>query len=137
MLRELASAGVDPEQVPNLEQWQTLLLRFAHRFRDEASPLHYCVVRARARAAHAMTVVIGASELLLESQLDPDQRQAAENVHRSGQELLGVIDQMLSDVTEQAKSSPPRPLSAKSPRLGTAKRRFRVLLAEDNEFNRA
>ncbi len=37
-----------------------------------------------------MTVVIGASELLLEGSLDPEQRVAAENVHRSGQQLLGV-----------------------------------------------
>ena len=32
-----------------------------------------------------MTVVIGASELLLESELDPEQRLAAQHVHRSGQ----------------------------------------------------
>ncbi len=51
-----------------------------------------------------MTVVIGASELLLEGPLEPEQRAAAENVHRSGQQLLGVIDQMLSDVTEEAPS---------------------------------
>ncbi|HWZ90644.1 MAG TPA: response regulator [Polyangiaceae bacterium] len=137
MLRELASAGVDPEQVPNLEQWQTLLLRFAHRFRDEHSPLHLASSALGHELRTPMTVVIGASELLLESELDPDQRQAAQNVHRSGQELLSVIDQLLSEVTEQGQSIPPRALGPSNQRGEAAKRRFRVLLAEDNEFNRA
>jgi CheY-like chemotaxis protein len=138
MLRELASAGVDPEAVPNLEQWQTLLLRFAHRFRDEpSSPLNFASSALGHDLRTPMTVVIGASELLLESELDPEQRQAAQNVHRSGQELLSVIDQMLSDVTEQAKSSPPRAITTPSLRLDVEKRTHRVLLAEDNEFNRA
>ena len=54
MLRELASAGVEADQVPSLEQWQTLLLRFAHRFRDEPSESPaICLVRARTRSAHA------------------------------------------------------------------------------------
>jgi CheY-like chemotaxis protein len=137
MLRELASAGVDPDEVPNLEQWQTLLLRFAHRFRDEpSSPLNFATSALGHELRTPMTVVIGASELLLESELDPDQRQAAQNVHRSGQELLSVIDQMLSDVTEQAKSNPPRAISATNLRLDVVKRTYRVLLAEDNEFNR-
>jgi CheY-like chemotaxis protein len=137
MLRELASAGVDPDEVPNLEQWQTLLLRFAHRFRDEpSSPLNFATSALGHELRTPMTVVIGASELLLESELDPDQRQAAQNVHRSGQELLSVIDQMLSDVTEQAKSNPPRPISTTNLRLDVVKRTYRVLLAEDNEFNR-
>ena len=84
-----------------------------------------------------MTVVIGASELLLEGSLDPEQRLAAENVHRSGQQLLGVIDQMLSDVTEQAKSTPPpRAMTPIGFRLGAENEVHRVLLAEDNEFNR-
>jgi CheY-like chemotaxis protein len=137
MLRELASAGVDPDEVPNLEQWQTLLLRFAHRFRDEpSSPLNFATSALGHELRTPMTVVIGASELLLESELDPDQRQAAQNVHRSGQELLSVIDQMLSDVTEQTKSNPPRAISTTNLRLHVVKRTYRVLLAEDNEFNR-
>ncbi|MES1178178.1 MAG: response regulator [Myxococcales bacterium] len=137
MLRELQSAGVDAGQAPNLEQWQTLLLRFAHRFRDEpSSPLELASSALGHDLRTPMTVVIGASELLLESNLDPDQRQAAQNVHRSGQQLLGVIDQLLSDVTEQAKSTPPRAMTPIGFRLGAENEAHRVLLAEDNEFNR-
>lgn len=138
MLRELASAGVEADQVPSLEQWQTLLLRLAHRFRDEPSnPLQFASSALGHDLRTPMTVVIGASELLLEGSLDPEQRVAAENVHRSGQQLLGVIDQMLSEVTEQAKSTPPpRPLSTIGFRLGAENEVHRVLLAEDNEFNR-
>ena len=137
MLQELASAGVDPNRVPDLEQWQTLLLRFAHRFRDEpTNPLQFASSQLGHELRTPMTVVIGASELLLESSLDPEQRQAAQNVHRSGQELLGVIDQILSEVTEQAKSTPPRAMSPVGFRLGAENEVHRVLLAEDNEFNR-
>jgi len=138
MLRELASAGVEADQVPSLEQWQTLLLRFAHRFRDEpTNPLQFASSELGHDLRTPMTVVIGASELLLEGSLDPEQRAAAENVHRSGQQLLGVIDQMLSDVTEQAKSTPPpRAMTPLGFRLGAENEVHRVLLAEDNEFNR-
>jgi CheY-like chemotaxis protein len=138
MLEELASAGVDPNHVPDLEQWQTLLLRIAHRFRDEpSSPLQFASSQLGHELRTPMTVVIGASELLLESALDPEQREAAQSVHRSGQELLSVIDQILSDVTEHTKSSPPRALPPMSFRLGAENEAHRVLLAEDNEFNRA
>ncbi len=137
MLRELQSAGLDAAQVPNLEQWQTLLLRFAHRFRDEpSSPLNLASSALGHDLRTPMTVVIGASELLLESKLDPEQRQAAQDVHRSGQQLLGVIDQLLSDVTEQGKSTPPRAMTPIGFRLGAENEIHRVLLAEDNEFNR-
>ncbi|MEO6599657.1 MAG: response regulator [Polyangiaceae bacterium] len=137
MLRELQSAGVDAGQAPNLEQWQTLLLRFAHRFRDEpSSPLDFASSALGHDLRTPMTVVIGASELLLESNLDPDQRQSVQNVHRSGQQLLSVIDQLLSDVTEQAKSTPPRAMTPIGVQLGADTEVHRVLLAEDNEFNR-
>jgi CheY-like chemotaxis protein len=138
MLRELASAGVEADQVPSLEQWQTLLLRFAHRFRDEpTNPLQFATSALGHDLRTPMTVVIGASELLLEGPLDPEQRLAAENVHRSGQQLLGVIDQMLADVTEQTKSTPPpRAMTPIGFRLGAENDVHRVLLAEDNDFNR-
>ncbi len=138
MLRELSSAGVEADRAPSLEQWQTLLLRFAHRFRDEpTNPLQFASSALGHDLRTPMTVVIGASELLLEGSLDPEQRLAAENVHRSGQQLLSVIDQMLSDVTEQAKSMPPpRTMTPIGFRLGAENEVHRVLLAEDNEFNR-
>jgi len=138
MLSELHSAGVATDQVPNLEQWQTLLLRFAHRFRDEpTNPLQFASSALGHDLRTPMTVVIGASELLLESELDPEQRLAAENVHRSGQQLLGVIDQMLNDVTDKVKSTPPpRAMTPAGFRLGAENEVHRVLLAEDNEFNR-
>ncbi|HYQ01649.1 MAG TPA: response regulator [Polyangiaceae bacterium] len=137
MLRELASAGVEADQVPSLEQWQTLLLRFAHRFRDEpTNPLQFATSALGHDLRTPMTVVIGASELLLEGQLDPEQRLAAENVHRSGQQLLGVIDQMLADVTEAKSTPPPRAMTPIGFRLGAESEVHRVLLAEDNEFNR-
>jgi len=136
MLRELQSAGVDANEPPSLEQWQTLLLRFAHRFRDEpTNPLQFASSALGHDLRTPMTVVIGASELLLEGQLDPEQRVAAQHVHRSGQQLLGVIDQMLNDVTEKGKSSPPRAMTPVGFRLGAEKETHRVLLAEDNEFN--
>ena len=137
MLRELASAGVEADQVPSLEQWQTLLLRFAHRFRDEpTNPLQFATSALGHDLRTPMTVVIGASELLLEGKLDPEQRLAAENVHRSGQQLLGVIDQMLADVTEAKSTPPPRAMTPIGFRLGAESEVHRVLLAEDNEFNR-
>jgi CheY-like chemotaxis protein len=137
MLRELESAGVAADEPPSLEQWQTLLLRLAHRFRDEPqSPLQLASSALGHDLRTPMTVVIGASELLLESSLDPEQREAAQNVHRSGQQLLGVIDQLLCDVTERSGSTPPRALTPVGFRLGAENETHRVLLAEDNEFNR-
>jgi signal transduction histidine kinase/CheY-like chemotaxis protein/HPt (histidine-containing phosphotransfer) domain-containing protein len=42
-----------------------------------------------------MTVVIGATELLLETELTPDQRRVLESVQRSGRVLLGLINDIL------------------------------------------
>lgn len=84
-----------------------------------------------------MTNVLGSTELLLESQLDTAQRLAAENVHRSGRELLDVVDRLLA-AHQIAKSAPPSSGEFKAaPRVSALLSGRRVLLAEDNAFNRA
>jgi two-component system sensor histidine kinase/response regulator len=84
-----------------------------------------------------MTTVLGSTELLLESELDTSQRLAAENVHRSGRELLDVVDRLLAS-HQISKSSPPSSGEFKAaPRLSAVLSGRRVLLAEDNAFNRA
>ncbi len=84
-----------------------------------------------------MTNVLGSTELLLESELDTAQRLAAENVHRSGRELLDVVDRLLA-AHQIAKSSPPSSGEFKAaPRVSALLSGRRVLLAEDNSFNRA
>jgi CheY-like chemotaxis protein len=42
-----------------------------------------------------MTTVIGSTQLLLETELDEEQRHAVESVHRAGKVLLGVINDVL------------------------------------------
>jgi CheY-like chemotaxis protein len=42
-----------------------------------------------------MTIVIGSTQLLLESELDSEQRHAVESVHRAGKVLLGIINDVL------------------------------------------
>lgn len=84
-----------------------------------------------------MTNVLGSTELLLESELDTAQRLAAENVHRSGRQLLDVVDRLLQ-AHRLHKSSPPS--SGKfnaAPHVSAILSGRRVLLAEDNAFNRA
>jgi CheY-like chemotaxis protein len=84
-----------------------------------------------------MTNVLGSTELLLESELDTAQRLAAENVHRSGRELLDVVDRLLA-AHQINKSSPPSSGEFKAaPRVSALLSGRRVLLAEDNAFNRA
>jgi CheY-like chemotaxis protein len=84
-----------------------------------------------------MTNVLGSTELLLESELDTSQRLAAENVHRSGRELLDVVDRLLA-AHQIGKSAPPSSGEFKAaPRLSAALSGRRVLLAEDNAFNQA
>lgn len=83
-----------------------------------------------------MTNVLGSTELLLESELDTAQRLAAENVHRSGRELLDVVDRLLA-AHQISKSAPP--LSGEfraAPRVAAVLSGRRILLAEDNLFNR-
>ncbi len=84
-----------------------------------------------------MTNVLGSTELLLESELDTSQRLAAENVHRSGRQLLDVVDQLLA-AHQIGKSAPPSSGEFKAaPRVSAILSGRRVLLAEDNVFNRA
>ena len=84
-----------------------------------------------------MTNVLGSTELLLESELDTSQRLAAENVHRSGRELLDVVDKLLA-AHQISKSAPPSSGEFKAaPRVSAGLSGRRVLLAEDNAFNRA
>jgi CheY-like chemotaxis protein len=84
-----------------------------------------------------MTNVLGSTELLLESELDTSQRLAAENVHRSGRELLDVVDRLLASY-QIGRSAPPSSGEFKAaPRVSAILSGRRVLLAEDNAFNRA
>ncbi len=84
-----------------------------------------------------MTNVLGSTELLLESELDTAQRLAAENVHRSGRELLAVVDRLLA-AHQISKSSPPSSGEFKAaPKVSAILSGRRLLLAEDDTFNRA
>lgn len=84
-----------------------------------------------------MTNVLGSTELLLESELSAAQRLAAENVHRSGRELLAVVDRLLL-AHRINRSAPPSSGEFKAaPRVAALLSGRRVLLAEDNTFNRA
>ena len=84
-----------------------------------------------------MTNVLGSTELLLESELDTSQRLAAENVHRSGRELLDVVDRLLA-AHQIRKTTPPSSGEFEAaPRVSALLSGRRVLLAEDNGFNRA
>lgn len=84
-----------------------------------------------------MTNVLGSTELLLESELSAAQRLAAENVHRSGRELLAVVDRLLL-AHRINRSAPPSSGEFKAaPRVAALLSGRRVLLAEDNAFNRA
>ncbi|MDF3066378.1 MAG: response regulator [Polyangiaceae bacterium] len=83
-----------------------------------------------------MTNVLGSTELLLESELDVSQRLAAENVHRSGRELLDVVDRLLA-AHQISKSAPPSSGEFRAaPRVAAVLSGRRILLAEDNLFNR-
>jgi CheY-like chemotaxis protein/HPt (histidine-containing phosphotransfer) domain-containing protein len=101
------------------EQALELLRRLSHDLRDP------------------MTNVLGSTELLLESDLDTSQRLAAENVHRSGRELLEVVDRLLA-AHQIKRSTPPSSGEFKAaPKVSAILSGRRVLLAEDNSFNRA
>jgi hypothetical protein len=109
--------------------------------RSEASAPASELVELLRRLSHdlrePMTAVLGSTELLLESNLDTAQRLAAENAHRSGRELLDVLDQVLAQ-HEIVKSAPPSSGEYKAvPGVAALLSGRRVLLVEDNAFNRA
>lgn len=113
--------GGSSKTSPTLDSDQALelLRRLSHDLRDP------------------MTNVLGSTELLLESDLDTAQRLAAENVHRSGRELLDVVDRLLA-AHQIKRSTPPSSGEFKAaPKVSAILSGRRVLLAEDNMFNRA
>ncbi|RYZ05114.1 MAG: response regulator [Myxococcales bacterium] len=108
-----------PEPTLTGEEALELLRKLSHDLRDP------------------MTNVLGSTELLLESELDTAQRLAAENVHRSGRALLDVVDRLL-DAHQISKSAPPSSGEYRAaPRVAAVLSGRRILLAEDNSFNRA
>jgi CheY-like chemotaxis protein/HPt (histidine-containing phosphotransfer) domain-containing protein len=114
-----SKSGNQPPKPPAAQDPAELLRRLSHDLRTP------------------MTNVLGSTELLLESELDTAQRLAAENVHRSGRELLAVVDRLLA-AHHIKKSAPPSSGEFKAaPRVSAALSGRRVLLAEDNAFNRA
>ena len=114
-----SKSGSQHPKAPALEDPIELLRRLSHDLRTP------------------MTNVLGSTELLLESELDTAQRLAAENVHRSGRELLDVVDRLLA-AHQIKKSAPPSSGEFKAaPRVSALLSGRRVLLAEDNAFNQA
>lgn len=131
LLEELGRVGIETNRTPTAQQWDDLLPRIAGLLRARSFGRDGVALSHELRTP--MTVVIGASELLLETELDAAQRAAVQGVHRSGHELLSILNEILDDPCESGRiplANPP------SERVSTTLQ-GRALVVEDNEFNQA
>jgi CheY-like chemotaxis protein/HPt (histidine-containing phosphotransfer) domain-containing protein len=130
LLDELEAVGASRSSPPpDGEKWEELLGRLGGLLRARSFGRKQAALGHELRTP--MTVVIGGTELLLETELDAQQRTALQGVHRSGQQLLSVLNEILDDPRES--NAPPASQRVPEDTALTA----RVLVVEDNEFNRA
>jgi signal transduction histidine kinase len=104
LTEEFDRVGLSSDGAPTAGQWQELLPRIAGLLRARSFGRDGVALSHELRKP--MTVVIGASELLLETELDASQRAAVQGLHRSGQELLSILNEILD-----AAEAPPSELT--------------------------